>query len=187
MPLTAVLDASVLFPISLCDLLLRLAEADVYQPLWSERILDEVRHSVLRREYARHVGRRLDAMQRRFPEAMVPPAWDVERTLSLPDPDDRHVVAAAVVGGSGLIVTRNLRDFPPEQLPIGIRAEHPDWFLQNHLAHDQRTVIRCIEDQAADTGRHGKPPLSVSYILRGVELAGAPEFVAAVRARLADG
>jgi hypothetical protein len=55
-------------------------------------------------------------------------------TLELPDPDDRHVLAAAIVGRCDVIVTQNLRDFPADALaPYGIEAQHPDNFLSNHL------------------------------------------------------
>lgn len=80
MPFAAVLDASVLFTVSLCDTLLRLAEHDLYQPLWSERILNEVHHSVTRKEGVSLVARRIAAMRRRFPEAMVPPSLQEEES-----------------------------------------------------------------------------------------------------------
>jgi hypothetical protein len=55
-------------------------------------------------------------------------------SLSLPDPDDRHVLAAAIVGRCDVIVTANLKDFPESELaPYGIDAQHPDEFLSNHF------------------------------------------------------
>ena len=55
--------------------------------------------------------------------------------LTLPDPDDRHVLATAIVGRSDAIVTQNQKDFPPETLePFGIETQHPDDFFRNQLS-----------------------------------------------------
>lgn len=179
MPLVAVLDASVLFPISLCDLLLRLAERDLYRPRWSALILEETRRSLARR-LGVDAEQRVAAMTRTFRDALVPPAPRLERTLNLPDPDDRHVVATAVSGGASLIVTHNLRDFPAPELPAGISAEGPDTFLQRLLDFDHDGVLECIRAQAADTGRHGMPTLTLLDVLHRLERAGVPDFASAV-------
>jgi len=66
-------------------------------------------------------------------------------TLKLPDPDDRHVLAAAIVGQADLIITLNLDDFPPEELePFGIEAQHPDTFVAHLIGLDQEAVCAAI-------------------------------------------
>src|SRR4051812_41712964 len=95
----AVLDACVLVPNALCDTILRMAEAGFFRPLWSARILNEVREAVLRIHpeipYGR-INRRLLAMDAAFDDASVS-GWEaVTAGLDLPDPDDRHVLAAAI-------------------------------------------------------------------------------------------
>ena len=98
----------------LCDLLIRLALAGYYRPLWSREILDETARSVLRRRPDLGIEllqRRVDAMQRVFPDAMVT-GYD-ERLAQLSAlGKDAHVLAAAVQGGADLVVTHNVRDFP---------------------------------------------------------------------------
>lgn len=104
-----------------------------------------------------------------------------ESKVVLPDPDDRHVVATAVGCAPARIVTQNLRDFPAAALPADVEAEDADAFLQRLLGRRRDSVLACIEEQAATTGRHGKPHLSVPYVLRSLELAGATRFAATIR------
>ena len=111
---TALLDANVLHPMVLCDLLIRLALAEYYRPLWSREIPDETPRSVRRRRpdlAIDQLQRRVDAMQRVLPDAMV--TGYNERLAELSTlRKDAHVLAAAVQGGADLIVTHNVRDFP---------------------------------------------------------------------------
>src|SRR5437016_10444388 len=114
------LDSSVLVPMPLCELLLRLAEEPAfYRPLWSEPILQEVGtalvndlgHTEAQRD------RRVKFMREHFREALVSVPPDLPSALScIPDPDDRHVVAAAIRGKADAILTLNLRHFPKECL-----------------------------------------------------------------------
>lgn len=121
---SAFLDACVLVPVSLADTLLRLAEAGLYRPLWSERILDEMVDAVVAIHPALPSGaarRRASVMQTSFPDATVTDWQDLEAGVTLPDPYDRHVVAVALQGRADMIVTANLRDFPADQLePMGL-------------------------------------------------------------------
>jgi predicted nucleic acid-binding protein len=115
----AVLDANVLVPSALCDTLLRLAADGFYRPLWSEQILKEVEHAILRIRPELdpiRVARRIDAMRAAFIDANVEGWEEVAAGLDLPDPDDRHVLAAAIAGGAQAIVTvqrEGLPDRPP--------------------------------------------------------------------------
>lgn len=116
---TAVLDACVLVPIALADTLLRVAERGLYRPLWSERILQETTDAVLEIHpdvTSEDVKRRIDAMNRFFEDALVEGWEDIESSFALPDPDDRHVVAAAIPGRADTIVTANLGDYPEDLL-----------------------------------------------------------------------
>jgi len=128
----AVLDACVLYPTLVRDLLLRCAAAGLFAPLWSDRIVAEWRNAVLRRlpEQAAAVEAAIAAADRAFPAARIAADPELEASLALPDADDRHVLAAAITRGAGQIVTFNTTDFPGRTLARhGIVPRHPDGFL----------------------------------------------------------
>src|SRR5271156_4453807 len=140
---TILLDACVLVPMPLCELLLRMAEEPaLYRPLWSDPILQEV-GTVLGRNLhlsSTQVERRLSAMRITFPEASVAvPANLAEALICVPDMNDRHVLAAAIRGKADAILTMNERDFPPDCLAqYGMERMSPDEFLvhQFYLNHE---------------------------------------------------
>ena len=135
-----VYDANVLYPSTLRDVLIRVGLARLVQPKWTERILDEVFRN-LRTNRPDLEPSRLDRTRRLMNDAIR----DVTVTgyeylidqLELPDPDDRHVLAAAICTEAEVIVTRSLRDFPAHALGSwGIEVQHPDAFLAGlHEAH----------------------------------------------------
>lgn len=174
---TALLDACVLVPITLADTLLRLAERELYRPLWSDRILGEAADAIveIHPDLAPDlVAKRFAAMNDTFEDACVE-GWELlEATLSLPDPDDRHVLAAAMRGRADAIVTANVRDFPDELLePLGIAAVEPDDFLLDQLDLAPRIVLDALREQAAHTRN---PPLTPTDLLARLARAGAPAF-----------
>jgi predicted nucleic acid-binding protein len=179
---SAVLDANALYPFSLRDTLLRLAELELYAPLWSERILEEMRQNLVERQITEEQADRLTAaMRTAFEEAEVDAA-EIERLkpAMTNDPKDRHVLAAAVAAGSELIVTFNLDDFPAEACePLGVEALHPDEFLLDLHDLDPVAVRAALEQQAADLN----PPWPLDRLLQALATAGVPRFVATVRAR----
>jgi hypothetical protein len=125
MPSSAVLDACVLYPASVRDLLVRLASAGVYRAYWTRRILDECFSSIAeaRPDIAGKLGRTRRLMEEALPDAMVEDDETLAAALVLPDEKDRHVLAAAIRAGARVIVTVNLRDFPPEALaPFDVEA-----------------------------------------------------------------
>lgn len=137
---TAFLDASVLYPAPLRDLLLELAVADLFRAKWSNAVHDEWIGALLRTRgdlTREKLERTRDLMNVHVRDALVTDFEQLIEILDLPDPDDRHVLAAAIKGRADLIVTANLRDFPADVLGRwGIEAQHPDEFLthQFHLA-----------------------------------------------------
>lgn len=151
MPFSAVLDANVLYPFSLRDTLLRLAELELYTPLWSERILEEMRRSLVEHRITDEQARGIEqAMRAAFEEAEVDAA-EIERLEpAMPnDPKDRHVLAAAVAA---------------------------DFLLDLHdLAPD--AVRAALEQQAADL----HPAWPLEQLLDALATAGVPRFAAAIR------
>lgn len=92
----------------------------------------------------------------------------------LPDPDDRHVLAAAMRGRADVIVTANVRDFPRETLaPLEIAVVHPDDFLLDQLDLTPRVVLEVLREQAAHTR---SPPLTSTDLLARLAKAGVPGF-----------
>jgi predicted nucleic acid-binding protein len=150
-----VLDACVLLPYQLADLLLRLADPEMYEPLWSEAILDEVQRNLVAKFNLapEKAMKRFDHMHAAFPNALVVGHEDLEDVMAT-DPKDRHVAAAAVRGNAALIVTANTRDFPHEALaPYDIQTAHPDDFLQDQLDLSPALTLECLERQRAEYTR----------------------------------
>lgn len=170
------LDSSVLFPNVLRDTLLTLAEHDLYEPQWSTEILAEVRRNVIAKRSIPEsaIDRTLALMSATFEYATVEDWEPLVDQLHLPDPNDRHVLAAAIAGGARTIVTANLRHFPVADLrPHRVAPVSPDQFLQDMLSTDADTVLAALSQQA---GRYRRPPMDLGSLLTRLDRAGAPEF-----------
>lgn len=177
-----VLDANVLIPNALCDLLLRLAEEDVYLPRWSEQILDEVRRN-LPALAPDAVERRIRFMNAAFAEALVTGHEHLIGQMTN-QVKDRHVLAAAVACGADRLLTCNLRDFPRDACErYGVEREHPDDYLLDLWDREPRLLVGVITAQAADPSRRG-PRLSPHEVLDYLSSAGARRFAQAVRPNL---
>lgn len=183
---SALLDACVLVPISLADTLLRLAEVGLYRPLWSERILDEVTaaiesvHPDLKSDGKARA--RAFAMDAAFEDASVTGWEDLISGITLPDPNDRHVVAAALRGRADVIVTNNVKDFPRSQLDaLGMSVQTADEFLLNQLDLDPTLVMEALENQARATSN---PRLKVAEIVARLDNCQAHLFAKTARGQL---
>ncbi|MDQ6727268.1 MAG: PIN domain-containing protein [Actinomycetota bacterium] len=177
----AVLDANVLYPARLRDLFLRLAIAGHYRALWTERILDECFNNLLADRPdipAEHLLRTRRLMTAAVPDAVVEDYDQLIDDLHLPDPDDRHVLAAAVTAGADLVVTSNLADFPPAGIPTGITVLSPDAFVLRLIQADVDAVATVV-DQQAGALRH--PPLTTAELLAGLAVVGLRQSVDALR------
>lgn len=133
MPVVVVYDANVLYPSTLRDVLIRVGLARLAYPKWTDRILDEVFRNLRANrpdlDPAR-LNRTRSLMNDAIRDVTVTGYEHLIDQLDLPDPDDRHVLAAAIHAEAQVIVTRNLRDFPTDRLNAwGVEAQHPDDFL----------------------------------------------------------
>ncbi len=146
-------DASVLYPAAVRDLLLRLARARLFRARWTDRIHDEWIGSLLARRTdldPERLARTRSLMDRAVDDALVTGYEGLIEQLTLPDPDDRHVLAAAIRCQAGVIVTYNLADFPPDALePYGIEAQHPDEFVAHLLDLSPGAVCTAVREQRA--------------------------------------
>ncbi len=159
-------DACVLYPAPLRDLLMRLALADLFRARWTDEIHDEWIRNVRANRPDISPGslaRCRELMDRHVPDCLVAGYEALIPTLTLPDPDDRHVLAAAIHGGAQLIVTFNLRDFPPPALErYGIQAIHPDEFVVGLLDEQPASVLEAMRLQRA--GLKNPPKSVVEYL-----------------------
>ncbi len=182
MAFKVVLDANVLYPFSLRDTLLRLAERELYVLAWSERILDEVGRNLVAdgRADTATAARLKAAMRSAFPEALVDAdAIAATEPAMTNDPGDRHVLATAVIAGAEGIVTFNARHFPTAALaPLGTQQIDPDDFLSTLLDIDGPAVADTIAEQAADLRR---PPLAPAQLLDLLQLGHVATFAARMR------
>jgi predicted nucleic acid-binding protein len=148
-----VIDACVLAPMPLADTFLRLAEQPAfYRVIWTEEILREISSTLSKLgRTAAQIERRLTFMREYFPEAMLKLTKEmVESVPQLPDPNDRHVVAAAMLGHADAIVTLNTKDFPSECLSsYGLACHTPDEFLVQQFHFNPEMVLEKIDAQAA--------------------------------------
>jgi hypothetical protein len=148
-----------------------MAIENLYRPLWSEAILEELEyHESVKRirrgeEPSRAdelAGRLVGQMRVAFDDALVTGWEGLEGTYGLPDPDDEHVVATAVVGGAGAIVTENTKDFPPAKVPSHIQVLGACEFATNTVDVDPERAVRALREMAR---RRKHPPQGAHELL----------------------
>jgi predicted nucleic acid-binding protein len=180
--LCAFLDASVLYPVSLRNLLMRLTLDGLYQARWSAHVHEEWMRSVLRDHPHIPPARLHDlrtAMDDQAEDSLVIGYEGLIETLHLPDPDDRHVLAAAIVARADVIVTCNLKHFPELALaPYHIEAQHPDRFIRQMLDLAPGAVAGAVRAQQS---RLVNPPVTMPDLLALFEKLGLTESVAELR------
>jgi predicted nucleic acid-binding protein len=155
-----VLDANVLYPIGLADLLVTMGRQRLYRPHWSAEILDEVRRNVVADrpdiDPAR-VEKRLSQMCEALPDALQVVPKSLVDAMPIVE-HDRHVLALAVAVGADSIVTQNLKDFPADVLEdFGLEAIDADTLVTAQVGLDAPAVDACIDAMAA---RLKAPPIS---------------------------
>lgn len=165
MVFTALLDTSVLWPSLQRDFLLSLAIEGLYRAVWSSAILEELvehearklhRRGVPAEQAAQRATRLIEQMRAHFGDAEVDGWQPLEGSFGLPDPDDEHVAAAAVIACAGAIVTVNGKDFPAGKLPATLEVQHPAAFALNTVSLDPGRAARAVEAIAARSGRVGQ-------------------------------
>ncbi|GAA3566213.1 PIN domain-containing protein [Kribbella ginsengisoli] len=151
-----VLDACVLIPSGLRDVLLSCAREEAFKPIWQDEILDEIRRNSIdllktrsglsdgdATAVATHV---LEQMDVAFPDACQPPASWIPLVPGLAcDQKDRHVLAVAIGTEATHLVTENARDFPPTSVPPGLAVVQPDRFLLDLLETVPNQVVGAME------------------------------------------
>lgn len=171
---TALLDANVLFPKLQCDALLSLAHAGLYAAKWTadiEREWLQARNAKFPHSAAQN-QRKAEAMAEAIPDCMVQGYDAFVACLELPDPDDRHVLAAAIVGHADAIVTNNVADFPLSVLQRhGIDRQTPDQFIVNQLTLHPPAALDALRKMRE---RWRNPAYTPQALVGLFELRGRP-------------
>ncbi len=185
MTVVAVYDANVLYPSLLRDLLIRVAIAGAVRAHWTEQILDEVFRNLRTNRPDLDVDaldRTRTLMNDAVRDARVTGFEYLIDELELPDPHDRHVLAAAIFARASVIVTANLKDFPADDLaPYGVTAQHPDAFLSGRFDDDRVAVIDAVRRISAASRR---PPLAVTDIIDRMGESDLPMLAERMRSTL---
>ncbi len=178
----ATYDACVLYPAGMRDLLVRHGASGLFRARWSDRILDEMIRAILRNRpdlTLEQLARTRQLMCEAVPDCLTTGFEGLIDGLVLPDPDDRHVLAAAIRAGSGVIVTENVVDFPAVALqPYNIEVQTPDQFVLHLIDLSLGTVRSAIEAQAAALT---DPPIPTGELLDRLARSGLPRSMAALR------
>jgi predicted nucleic acid-binding protein len=172
---SVILDTCVLWPSLQRDFLLSLGIEGLYRPLWSSAILEELEmHEALKLKRrgsaplaAQRAARHLIAqMSGAFDDACVQGWESLDGSYGLPDPDDEHLVAAAVVGGAGAIVTLNARDLPEDLVPARIQVKSPADFALETVEIAPNLALVAVAQMAA---RRRRPAQDIDELLATME------------------
>jgi predicted nucleic acid-binding protein len=176
------LDTCVLLKSYLCDTLLSVAEEGTFRPLWSDHILTELRRNLVKAGAKQEaVEHRLTQMTTFFPDARVSGYEGLIGSMTN-DLKDRHVLAAAVAGRADILVTENLRDFPPASTAhLRITVTGQDDFLLGLLELYPDAVLDALRRQASRYRREPRTVAALLAILAGPG-QGCPEFSRQCRA-----
>lgn len=168
-----VIDACVLFPTVMREVVLGVAARGLFTPLWSARLLEEWARA------ARKIGPEgeviargeIAALRAKFPEAEIAVPEGAERRFWLPDPADVHVLAAAVISSADAIMTLNAKDFPRNILDEeGLARVDPDNFLMGLWEDHPGAVQSVAEAVLAEARRLSGEPWEMRALLRKARL-----------------
>lgn len=171
---TAILDACVLVGPLRRDTLLSLAEVELFRPRWSNRILQETQKAIEKDigDYEKSV-KHVEDIEEAFPDAVVAGYEPIERGLSLPDPKDNHVLAAALAISASVIVTDNLKDFPEDSLSShNVEAKSADNFIADTIELSPTTAMDALRQMR---NRFRRPKMDASEFIGAMESNGLAE------------
>jgi hypothetical protein len=180
--IVALFDACVFYPAPLCDLALTMSGTGLFRARWTDDIHDEWLRNLTKNRPEldkNRLAERRRRMDQSVLDCLVTGYHDLIPALTLPDPDDRHVLAAAIRCGATVIVTSNLKDFPVDTLKqYDIEPQHPDDFFNCIFDLSPSRFCAAAKEQRS---RLKNPCLSVESFLRNLENQGLPQTVAQLR------
>lgn len=169
----ACLDACVLFPTVLREVLTGVAGLGLYDPVWSERILEEWARATVKlgSEAEMQARGEVAVLKAQFPNASVQPRDGDMARLHLPDENDVHVLAAAIRGSADVIVTLNAKDFPRQQLALeGLRRMSPDEFLMDLWIETPAAVEQVVREVHATAQRMMGADIALRALMKKARL-----------------
>lgn len=178
----AVLDANVLYPAPVRDFLLHLAAVGLYKPAWTTQIKDEWVRNLLKNRpelIRKQLLKTCKAMDGAFPDANIEGYANIAAQITLPDDDDRHVLAAAITANAAVIVTENIKDFPAVILKnYGLVAMRADEFILQLMTLNKVTVLKALENQVALLKN---PPKTIEQVMNTLQQCGLHKSVALLK------
>lgn len=170
---SALLDANVLWPNMRRNFLLALAAERAYRPLWSDALLEEIEYHEIEKliykgkskaEATARAARLVHEMRTGLPDALVAGWEPLEGSYGLPDPNDEHVLAAAVVGGAGAIVTLNMKHFPRKLVPDTVELVTPQDFAFSTVSMHPSKGLKAAESIVHFSGTGGLAKRSLEEV-----------------------
>ncbi|SDM86318.1 PIN domain-containing protein [Kriegella aquimaris] len=174
-----VLDTNVIYPIEIRDLLFWFAHYDLYTPKWSEHIFAEWADVMKRKGVSEEeISKRMTRANLAFPDAFVPNYSGLISGLKLPDPNDCHVLAAAIKTNANVIVTNNIKDFPKEYLSsFGLSAKTADDFLTDIIDLNPEEAVKAFKEMVLYRRNPDLDEYEVLDILRNRGLKDSADFL----------
>lgn len=163
---TVVIDACVLYPAPIRDIILSMASEGLLKPKWSSIIQEEWTRNLLAKRpdlTKKQLNSTIDAMNTAFPDSNVENFEELMPSLTLPDENDRHVLACAIKCKADLLTTINLKDFPPKSIAkYDIQVQHPDELICNLIDLNEDLAYRAFENMV---NRLKNPPKTKSQVI----------------------
>jgi predicted nucleic acid-binding protein len=176
MPIVAVLDANVLYPAPIRDLLLHMAFLSIYQPKWSDKIQEEwtcsllAKRSDLKKSSLKNTCKWMDTV---FPDARTLKDKELKTPINLPDKNDIHIVETAINSHANYIITFNLKDFPKDELEkYDVETIHPDDFVCQMLDELPDVILKAFHNQVLLLK---KPAKTADEVLTAIQRCGLPK------------
>ncbi|WP_299213444.1 PIN domain-containing protein [uncultured Aquimarina sp.] len=176
---TSVLDTNVIYPVEIRDLLFWFAHHDLFTPKWSAHIFEEWEIVMRRKNVSENeIKKRVERANEAFPDALVHNYTSLIDGLELPDPKDKHVLAAAIKTNANVIVTNNLKDFPEEYLQsFGLVAKDADDFLTDIIDLNTKDAIKAFRELVINRRNPDLDEYEVLDILRNRNLKNTADYL----------
>lgn len=163
------MDACILYPTVMREMLMGAANAGAFTPLWSDKILAEWRHAAARHSHEANgiAGVEIALAKSKWPDSLVALDENLMEGLSLPDRNDRHVLAAAITGKAEFLLTKNLKDFPTKVLARhDIIRREPDGFLLEFALGDEIDMLAIGREVQKRAVRASGRPQPIRQLLK---------------------